>query len=137
MVAERYFFATSGIMARPAGVAGMMASDKTTAPMVVFHGQIVPKGVLRKQHALAVQSPYAEVDFEAREAIVQPNQKCQAAGATNPGGGLTPFTQRPCKKGQIDTCLQLTKKTPSVACCLLICGDTLVRPADAPGAGRC
>jgi len=81
-------FATVGTMARPAGVAGMMASDKKTAPSAVYHGQQLSKGVLNDRHALRVASPYAEAtpgNWWAREPKVHPNQKYKAAGVVSSG----------------------------------------------------
>jgi len=94
-----FVFATSGAMARPAGVAGMMASDPQTMPSAVFNGQeVVMKSVRGQRHALAVQSPYAEIapsGWTAREPFVQPNQKHPAAGATNEGGVDNTYQPRP------------------------------------------
>lgn len=82
-------FATVGTMARPAGVAGMMASDPKTSPHAVYYGQqIQTKGMLHTKHALRVASPYAEMtppNWFAREPSVRPNQKHTGAGCVSAG----------------------------------------------------
>ena len=87
--ARSFVFATSGAMARPAGVAGMMANDTDRHPdTAVFYGQQMAMGARGKTHALRAQSPYAEIAprrWLAREPFVHPNQKHPSAGATNEG----------------------------------------------------
>ena len=81
-------FATVGPMARPAGVAGMMASDPKTAPSAVYSGQQLTKSLLGTKHALQVVPPYAETaasPFWPREPDVHPNQKYVGAGCVSGG----------------------------------------------------
>jgi len=81
-------FATCGMMARPAGVAGMMASDPRSGLGDVYYGQQVSKGVLHSKHALRVATPYAEATpakWYPREPAVKPNQRDKAAGVVSAG----------------------------------------------------
>jgi len=80
-------FATCGIMARPAGVAGIMASGPVSISNA-FTGQALEKGTCGFEHALRRHAPYAEVappGWHAREAPVHPHQSQRAAGVVSAG----------------------------------------------------
>jgi len=74
-------------MARPAGVAGIMASGPISITSA-FTGKAIEKGTCGFEHALRRHAPYAEVAppaWHAREAAVHPNQSNPAAGVVSAG----------------------------------------------------
>uniref|UniRef100_A0A6V4E052 Uncharacterized protein n=1 Tax=Prymnesium polylepis TaxID=72548 RepID=A0A6V4E052_9EUKA len=80
-------FATCGIMARPAGVAGIMASGPVSISNA-YTGTALEKGTMGFEHALRRHAPYAEVappQWYAREAGVHPHQANTAAGVVSAG----------------------------------------------------
>eukprot|EP00327_Prymnesium_parvum_P007648 CAMPEP_0182807020 /NCGR_PEP_ID=MMETSP0006_2-20121128/5910_1 /TAXON_ID=97485 /ORGANISM="Prymnesium parvum, Strain Texoma1" /LENGTH=255 /DNA_ID=CAMNT_0024932675 /DNA_START=59 /DNA_END=826 /DNA_ORIENTATION=+ len=79
--------ATCGIMARPAGVAGMMSSGPISFSNS-YTGKALAKSTCGFEHALRHHSPYAEIappGWHAREAEVHPYQRHNAAGVVSAG----------------------------------------------------
>jgi hypothetical protein len=77
-------FSTCGIMARPAGVAGMMSSPFIGGRLDVSS----TKGSSGSEHALRQHSPYAETTPDGwmpREPLVKPHQQVTGAGCVSAG----------------------------------------------------
>ena len=90
---------TVGVMARPAGVAGIMASGPISISDA-FDGRSSSKGSSRFEHALRRHSPYAEVapsSWGAREPGTHPHQSNSAAGVVSAGSIDNTYLPSPLK----------------------------------------
>ena len=93
-------FDTSGIMARPAGVAGLMASSGSGSAGSFSYGQALDKSTALSLHALRLASPYADVTptgWAPREPLVQPTFIDTGAGVVSAGSIDNTYTPQPLK----------------------------------------
>ena len=81
-------FSTSGSMARPAGVAGLLASMPGGDKGNFQYGETLPKATGLRTHALRHHTPYAEVvpgGWTAKEPLVKPTAANVGAGVVSAG----------------------------------------------------
>lgn len=93
-------FSTCGSMARPAGVASIMASDPKQPIESIFFGQSLPKGTVGQIHALQTSNQCAEMippGWEKKEPPVKPTQSYHGAGVVNAGTIDNTYTPAPLK----------------------------------------
>lgn len=81
-------FAKTGSMARPAGVAGLMAGKASNMGMEELYGMMAARPMTLKKHALQMASPYAEVapiGWQPREPGTKPTWNTHGAGKVSAG----------------------------------------------------
>jgi hypothetical protein len=91
-------FDTSGVMARPAGIAGLFAASGGGAGSSFSYGSTLTKSIGKQEHALRRHSPYSVVintGWTPVEASVCPTAAMTGAGVVSAGSIDNTYTPQP------------------------------------------